>query len=89
MELTLEQEFMARAFFHKSTILGGYVMNKYINDEKAKGGITLPDPILMEQAEKISEQVVQESLRDGTFNQLYETAWKDISDRMPEYLKLL
>ena len=88
-QMTLEQEFQARVFLHQTSILGGYIMNDIINTEKAKGGIQLPDFILIEEADKASNRIVQKALQDGTFTKLYENAWNNISSSIPEHLKLL
>lgn len=88
-EMTIEKEFQARVFFHQTTILGGYLMNEYINNEKAKGGIQLPDFILAQEADKATGRQIQRALEDGTFKTLYEKAWNSIKQDIPEYLKLL
>ena len=88
-QMTLEQEFTARVFVHQTSILGGFIMTEYINSEKAKGGIQLPEPILIQEADKVSNQIIQDSIKDGTFTKLYESAWNRIKADIPEHLKVM
>ena len=88
-QMTVEQEFQARVFLHQTSILGGYLMNDIINTEKAKSGIQLPDFILREEADKISNEVIQMAIKDGTFKALYEGAWDRIKADIPEHFKVM
>lgn len=86
--LTLEQELTARIFLHKVAITGGVLMKEYI-DQQRYGKVNLSNFSLEEMADKYSNRVIQQSLKDGTFETLYKTAWNSIIDTMPEYLKVM
>ena len=86
--LTLEQELMARIFLHKVAITGGVLMKEYIDQQKY-GEVNLPNFSLEEMADKYSNRVIQQSMKDGTFETLYKTSWNSIIDTMPEYLKVI
>ena len=84
-----QEELQARIFMHKISILGGYLMKKYIDEEKAKGGIQIPDVNLEEMADTYSNQVMQQALEMGTFNDMYESAWEKLKNTLPEYVKVV
>ena len=86
--LTLEQELMARIFLHKVAIVGGALMKDYMARQKY-GEVNLPDFTLEEQADQYSNRVIQQSMKDGTFETLYKTSWNSIIDTMPEHLKVV
>ena len=86
--LTLEQELKARIFLHKVAVTGGVLMKEYIDQQKY-GGVNLPNSSLEEMADKYSNRVIQQSMKDGTFETLYKTSWNSIIDTMPEYLKVI
>ena len=85
--LTLEQELIARIFLHKVAITGGVLMKEYI-DHQGYGEIN-PNLSLEEMADKYSSRVIQQSMKDGTFETLYKTSWNSIVNTMPEYLKVI
>ena len=85
--LTLEQELMARIFLHKVAVTGGVLMKEYI-DQQGYGEIN-PNSSLEEMADQYSNRVIQQSMKDGTFETLYKTSWNSIIDTMPEYLKVI
>lgn len=86
--LTLEQELTARIFLHKVAITGGVLMKEYIDQQRYRG-VNLPNLSLEEMADKYSNRVIQQSLKDGTFETLYKTSWNLIVNTMPEYLKVM
>lgn len=86
--LTLEQELIARIFLHKVAITGGVLMKEYI-DQQRYGEVNLPNLSLEEMADKYSSRVIQQSMKDGTFETLYKTSWNSIVNTMPEYLKVI
>ena len=86
--LTLEQELMARIFLHKVAVTGGVLMKEYIDQQKY-GEVNLPNSSLEEMADKYSNRVIQQSMKDGTFETLYKTSWNRIVNTMPEYLKVM
>lgn len=83
-EITLEQEFFARVFMHRVAVTGGVLMKTFI--DKHSKGIALPPLVVEEVAQKYSNEVMQQAIQDGTFNDLYENAWDSIKDNMPEHL---
>lgn len=85
--LTLEQELTARIFLHKVAITGGVLMKEYIDQQKY--GEVTPSSSLEEMADQYSNRVIQQSLKDGTFETLYKTSWNLIVNTMPEYLKVM
>ena len=87
MEKTLEQEFMERVFIHQTAILGGALMNDYIEretKEQSNSEINLPEFMIKAKADKWSNKVMAEALQNGTFKVLYEKAWADIAEDLPE-----
>jgi hypothetical protein len=89
MELTLEQELQARIFVHKTALVGGYIMQDFINKEMAKGGITLSLPLVQRMADEYSNRVMQHALRTGTFDDLYNKIWEKIAPIIPDNTKVL
>ena len=89
MQETLENEFTQRMFIHQSAILGGYLMNEYMERESKKGGVLLPEFIIKMQADEYSNKVMEEAIKEGTFIAMYEEAWKHISKTIPENFSVL
>lgn len=85
---TLEQEFMARLFTHQVAIVGGTLMHQYIEQEKAKGGVQLPDEVLRDMADKYSDQEIQKAMKNGTFTALYNKIWNELKDQIPDNTKV-
>ena len=83
-EITLEHEFFARVFMHRVAVTGGVLMKNFI--DKNTQGISLPPFIVEEIAQKYSNEIMQQAMADGTFEELYDTAWDSIKDNMPEHL---
>lgn len=86
MRITLEDEFKARVYLHQISILGGYIMDKYLREEQAKEGAKLSPHILMQQADEYSNKVMQKAFKTGEFNSMYEEAWQAIADKIPEHM---
>ena len=86
--LTLEKELYARIFLHKVAITGGTLMKQYIAKE-SQGDIKLPTSTLEEQADKYSNNRMQQAMQDGTFETLYQEAWESIKHTIPEYMKVV
>lgn len=86
----LEREFTARVLIHQMGILGGYLMKKYMDNERAKGGETqLPEFTLEEQADKYSEKLIQKYMEEGSFKDHYEVAWSILAPIIPDNTKLM
>lgn len=81
---SLEQELNSRIFVHKVALVGGALMHDYINEEKAKKGIALPDFIISQNADEYSSKIIQEALKTGTFEELYNKIWEQVKDVLPE-----
>ena len=81
-EITLEQELTARVFVHKFAIASGVLIREYMqkNSEMEK---------LEELAEEYANDIVQKSLENGTFDDLYNKAWESVKDVMPEHTKVM
>ena len=88
-ELTLEQELTARIFLHKVAIAGGVLTREYMQENYTESEVNLPEPILLEFADTYSNDIIQKSLVDGTFDSLYDTAWNSIKETMPEHTKVM
>ena len=89
-EITLEKELQARIFVHKTAVLGGFVMNNYLDKLREDNkGVGLPDGILMERADKFSNRFMQDAMADGSFDDLYEVAWNKLLPMIPDNLKVL
>ena len=86
--LTLEQELVARVFIHKTAILGGVIMKNYIDDQ-TKGNVSIPLCMIEEQADQYSNIVMQNALKEGTFDSMYNNAWESIKDIMDEHTKVI
>lgn len=89
MQDTLESELTKRIFIHQTGILGGYLMNKYIENEANKGGVQLPDFIIKMKASEHADEVMKEAMQNGTFINMYEEAWQHISQVLPENFTVL
>jgi hypothetical protein len=83
MEITLEKEVLARVFMHKRAVLGAFIFQEYMDRQEQKG-VSLPKGIIEEQAEKFSDFFIEDALKDGTFNDMYEVAWEKLSPMLPE-----
>lgn len=89
MEMTLEQEFTARVFMHKTAIVGGVLMKEYIDNELYKNGIPLPKFIIEKNADEYSNKKMQECIANGTFDTLYNRIWDKLSQEIPENFKVI
>ena len=78
-ELTLEQEFMARAFMHKVTIAGGLLAKTYIDDHKEKFA-DVPEEIIEKLGHEFAQKVIHDTMQKGTFDELYNDAWDVVSE---------
>ena len=85
--LSIEEEFKAREFLHKTAIVGGALMRNYIIANSK--GTSLPPHIIQEQADEYSNKVIQNALQNGTFDTLYNNVWEQLADVLPENLKLI
>ena len=88
MELTLEQEFMARVFMHKTVLTSSIIAQDFI-EEQSKGEVTIPSCMLLDQATEYSNTVVRTALQRGTLDDLYNDAWERLKDTMPEHTKVI
>ena len=84
---TLETEFKAREFMHKTAIVGGALMRNYIIANSK--GVSLPPHIIEKQADEYSNKVIQHALEHGTFETLYNNIWEQLKDVLPDNLKLM
>ena len=89
MQESLEKEFTARAYLHKIAIVGGLLMRNYVEKERAKGGVQLAQPTLMEIADAYSNAEIQKAIQEGTFEDLYQECWAEVVKEMPEYLSVM
>jgi hypothetical protein len=85
-DITLEQELQARAFMHKVAIVGGVLMNAYI--QANCNGISLPPSIIEQHADEYSNKVIRYAIEHGTFESLYNNSWNSIKDNIPDDLNL-
>ena len=83
-DLTLEQEFVARVFMHKVAVLGGTLMKEYIHNQEG-----IPEFLLLDMAHEYSDKIVNKSLKDGTFDALYDKAWDSVKYQIDEYTKVI
>ena len=88
--ITLEKELQARIFVHRTAVLGAFIMREYM-DKKRKDntGVELPDFIIQKQADEFSNRLMSQAMQDGTFNDMYELAWDNLSESIPDNLKVL
>jgi hypothetical protein len=82
--VTLEQELTARIMVHKMSIVGGVLMQDYMNRNQG-----IPNFQLVDLAYEYSEEVMKKAMENGTFNELYEKAWEKIKDKLDEYTKVI
>jgi len=88
--LTLEQELTSRIFLHKVAVIGSVVMHEYMEKQNYKEGeVNIAEPILLDMADKYSNKIISESFKNGTFEKLYNSAWAEIVDIMPEHTKAI
>ena len=85
----LEKELQVRIMVHKMAVLGGVLMKEYIDKHTSLGSPNFPDFMLKEQANIYTDNIVQSSLEDGTFNQRYESAWEELVEVMPEHANFM
>jgi hypothetical protein len=85
----LMQELNSRIFIHKVAIVGGVLTQKYINEQKSRKGAMLPEPIINQQAEEYSQQILAKALATGTLNTMYEQTWEEIGSFLPDNTNLV
>ena len=85
----LMQELNSRIFIHKVAIVGGVLTQKYIDEQKSQKGAMLPEPIINQQAEEYSQQILARALSTGTLNTLYEQTWEEIVAFLPDNTNLM
>ncbi len=85
MELTFEQELLAREFSHKVGIVGAYLIDREVTHQTS-GEITIPKEIAEQQAINTVMEKVHGYLADGTFEDMYNIAWEYLKDKMPDNL---
>ena len=85
--ITLEQELNSRVFLHKVAIVGGVLMRNYIVANST--GTQLPPHIIEHEADNYSNKIIQNSIKEGTFNNLYEKIYESLKDTLPDDLKLI
>lgn len=88
-KITLEQELRARIFLHQTVITRTCLAQQYMKDNYSKGSINLPTKCLEERAEEQADLIIQKAMKEGTFNSLYEKAWENIKNYLPEYTKVI
>ena len=79
--MELEEELKARIHVHKVGITGGVLVREYINTH-ANGNMKSPE--VLDMADEYSNNIMKKAMADGTFNALYERAWKQIRDILPQ-----
>jgi hypothetical protein len=87
-EPTLEQELQARIFIHQVAIIGGILKQEYI-DRETQGSVQLPVYAIKGMADLYSDQIIQNALADGTFEDLYKQSWEKAIINMPEYMSVM
>ena len=88
-ELTLEKEFTVRTFMHKTTLLGAYLMDKYIKREIGDSPVNLPMHVIKEHAWEYSNREIQKYMQEGSFDDHYEVAWSVIAPTMSDTYNIL
>ncbi len=83
MAVTLEQELKERIFLHKTAVLRGFLIDEYVERNTGEG-INIPEFLIREKADKYSDIVMEQALRNGTFEKMYQDAWQQIAERLPE-----
>ena len=83
MELSFEQELFAREYAHKFSIIGAWIIEEEVK-KQTEGEISVPQFIAEQQALKTVTDKVQECLANGTFEEVYNTAWESLKDRLPD-----
>ena len=78
--LTIESELKARTYAHKMAVVGAYYVMK---QTEQTGELNLPLPILQAQAVEKVPFYIHNLLENGTFNEVYEQAWDNIKDSLP------
>lgn len=81
VEYTLEKEFLAHVFRHKSSIVLGSLL-KYYNDV-ASAGVTIPDFMGMSAEEKAKEHYYKLLENKVEFNRIYELCWEKYGGLLP------
>lgn len=82
--LTIEQELVARVFMHKVAVVGSVLIQEYKHNQQE-----IPAFLLEEQASTYSTGIIQQALENGTFEVLYNKAWEEIKDILPEHTKII
>ena len=80
---TLEQELKRRIHMHKLGIVGGSLMNEYINKAIAENNIA---PTLEAEAQLYSDKVIEKLLEANLFNAVYNYTWNDLQYVLPDDL---
>ena len=89
MDEIFNQELNARIFTHKTAIVGGVLMRKFVDNQTSTNGINLPEPILRQQAHEYVESTLAQAMATGTLNSLYEQLWEEIKDTLPEHTNVM
>jgi hypothetical protein len=59
-------------------------MKEFIDDHTSMGSPNFPDFMLRELASEYTNNKIQASLEDGSFNKKYESAWQKLVKFMPD-----
>lgn len=81
LDKELNAELKARIQAHKIILTGGAIMREYLNSCNYKESA--------ENAEEYTSQVMQQAMKNGEFNKLYDYAWNTLADEMPEHLRVI
>ena len=83
-DLTIEQELVARIFMHKVAITGSVLVREYLDKQEG-----IPEFLIRDKASDYSQEIIQNALSNGTFDTLYNRAWNEVKDILPEHLKIV
>lgn len=83
MEMTLEEELLAREFAHKTCIIGAYLIDREVSHQTG-GEIVIPKFMAEQQAINTVMEKIQEFLANGSFEDMYNIAWEYLKDRLPD-----
>lgn len=87
MNMTEQQELVAREYAHKFAIVGAYLIDREVAHQTS-GEITIPKAIAEEQAMKTVTDKIQQFLAEGIFDEMYQIAWEYLKDKLPEHFSI-
>lgn len=84
---TLEREFHLTTMRHKGAILMAKIMEYYREQEEHRHGVKIPDCLMVgiwqRQAYKDIRNILLQPDGEKLFNNLYESAWQELKERLP------